>query len=997
MSNSADSSTGAGAGTGSPTPVAEAKDLGETVFTARGNRPTHAEQRARESRYQSLFEHLPDGILIASPESYYLDANPSMCRMLGYTREELIGLHASNIVEPAEIAHIGTALNLIKAKNDYHREWRFRRKDHSTFLAEVIATQMPDGNILGLVRDITERQAREQEIARLSRLYSAMSQVNQAIAWTTAREELLQKICRILVEQGGFHMAWIGWHDPQTQLLAPVADWGDQNGYLRSIKIYADDRPEGRGPSGTAFRSGRPCICSDLLNDPISLPWRAELARRGFHASAALPIRLRGQVCAILSVYADEPFFFKDKEVTLLEEAANDISFALDNIQREEERQQAEAIAKGERLFSDTMIDCMPGILYFYDEQGRFLRWNRNFETVSGYAREEIARMHPLDFFPDEEKPLLQQRIAKVFATGEATVEAAFKSRDGRTTPYFFTGKRVEFNGAVCLVGVGIDISERKQAEQALGESERKLRALFEQAPLGIAVIDTATGRFRKLNPQYCKIAGYAEAEMLELTYHRITHPDDLGEDAANMQRLQAGAIHAFQMEKRYVRPDGSIVWVNLTCVPLWENQGSKFQHIAMVEDITERKLAAGRLEESERKYRELVELANSIILRWNSQGRVTFLNEFGQRFFGYRAEEIIGRRVVDTIVPPTESGGRDLGSLMEQICADPAAFEQNVNENMRRNGERVFIAWTNRIVRDDGGGIVEILSVGTDITESRRASDTIRELNASLERRVAERTEELAVARDRAEAADRIKSAFLATMSHELRTPLNSIIGFTGIILQGLAGPLNPEQGKQLGMVRGSARHLLELINDVLDLSKIEAGQLQVRSEQFDLRASLEKVAASVKPLAEKKKLALITEISPQLHAIVGDRRRVEQILLNLLNNAIKFTEQGSVTLIAEINADGPASPEASPGASVRLRVIDTGIGIKPEDLDQLFQPFRQIDSGLARQHDGTGLGLAICRRLATLMGGEISAKSEWSKGSEFVVTLPLQPPPAL
>ena len=162
----------------------------------------------------------------------------------------------------------------------------------------------------------------------------------------------------------------------------------------------------------------------------------------------------------------------------------------------------------------------------------------------------------------------------------------------------------------------------------------------------------------------------------------------------------------------------------------------------------------------------------------------------------------------------------------------------------------------------------------------------------------MARRTAELAVAKERAESADRLKSAFLATMSHELRTPLNSIIGFTGIMLQGLAGPLNAEQTKQLGMVQSSARHLLALINDVLDISKIEAGQLEIRAEQFDLRSSLEKVAALVKPLAEKKGLALRVVLSPDVGQAVSDRLRVEQVLLNLLNNAVKFTERGEVTL---------------------------------------------------------------------------------------------------
>jgi PAS domain S-box-containing protein len=391
-------------------------------------------------------------------------------------------------------------------------------------------------------------------------------------------------------------------------------------------------------------------------------------------------------------------------------------------------------------------------------------------------------------------------------------------------------------------------------------------------------------------------------------------------------------------------------------------------------------KEAEGALHQSEQEYRELVESANSIILRWTCDGIITFLNDFGLRFFGYSADEIIGRHVAGTIVPATDTDGRNLSLLMDQILTNPIAFEKNINENMRRNGERVWIAWANRIVHDGQGQVAEILSIGTDITELKQAEEAIRELNTTLEERVAERTAELAVARDRAESADRLKSAFLATMSHELRTPLNSIIGFTGIMLQGLAGPLTAEQRKQLSMVQGSSRHLLSLINDVLDISKIEAGQLEVSRELCDLRALIEKTINTVRPLAEKMGLALHVKIAPEIGPLLSDPRRVEQILLNILNNAIKFTEEGSVTVRAEIVA-----------AQIHISVTDTGIGIKPEELSRLFQPFRQIDTGLSRQREGTGLGLAICRRLSELLGGEIFAVSEWGRGSVFTLILPM------
>ncbi|BBB47705.1 methyl-accepting chemotaxis protein [Pelolinea submarina] len=232
----------------------------------------------------------------------------------------------------------------------------------------------------------------------------------------------------------------------------------------------------------------------------------------------------------------------------------------------------------------------------------------------------------------------------------------------------------------------------------------------------------------------------------------------------------------------------------------------------------------------------------------------------------------------------------------------------------------------------------------------------------------------------EKAQEADRLKSAFLASMSHELRTPLNSIIGFTGILLQGMVGDLNVEQTKQLNMVQNSAKHLLELINDVLDISKIEAEQMNIFIEQFDLHTLIEKVVRSATPLAERKNLPLRMEISPKVGQISSDRRRVEQILINLLNNAIKFTDQGEVLLKSEVH-----------DSIVEIHITDTGIGIKDEDLRLLFKPFQQVNTGLSRQYEGTGLGLAICKRLVEKLGGEISVDSEWGKGSTFTFSLPL------
>jgi len=289
------------------------------------------------------------------------------------------------------------------------------------------------------------------------------------------------------------------------------------------------------------------------------------------------------------------------------------------------------------------------------------------------------------------------------------------------------------------------------------------------------------------------------------------------------------------------------------------------------------------------------------------------------------------------------------------------------------------------------GGGILII----KDVTEVAKLEQQLKEYSEQLERKVEERTkalaaankelrtrqEELARANTQLKEMDRLKSEFLATMSHELRTPLNSIIGFTSIILQGIPGEINKEQRKQLSMVYSAARHLLSLINDILDLSRIESGKMEVSMERFKIQGVVSEVAESMSPMISQKDLRLITEIPDETLEIYSDRKKVLQILLNLTNNAVKFTEIGEVRIECKIEDD-----------NLEVSVSDTGIGIKKENIDMLFDAFRQINGTAQRRYEGAGLGLYLCQKLVTLLGGRIWVESEYGKGSRFTFTLPIR-----
>lgn len=610
------------------------------------------------------------------------------------------------------------------------------------------------------------------------------------------------------------------------------------------------------------------------------------------------------------------------------------------------------------RAVVDTAAD---GIITI-DAQGAILALNNAAETMFGWQLAElkfknISTLIPETFAagPDHYVRVHQQAAPSVTAEHEAFAVR----KDGSVFPIRITLGKAELPGQTLFIGFVTDISDRVAMERELFARELQYRTLISNIP-GVAFRCQASAPWAVIfiSEAIEKLTGW-EAEKFftqEINLGDLVHPDDTFIDRELHEALTKK--RSYTLEYRMLHRDGSERWVSESASGVYDDAGKLTWIDGVLIDITESKRRAAEFEGVVKAIRRAL-----VVVEFDMNGEVLDTNENFLTLTGYSLSDVVGKHHRELYLSQ-EGESENAHNFWDGL--NTGYFQSGEFCLLGRNDKPVWVQATYNPIFDADGKPWKVFQIALDLTD-RKAMET-----------------DLVYSRDRAEQASIAKGMFLANMSHEIRTPMNAIIGFTELLID---SPLQPTQLKQLKTVRQSARSLLGLLNDILDTAKLERGALELDASPFSLKDLCREIISELGVQADKKRLSLILDYPTTTRDLVtGDMLRVRQVLINLLGNAIKFTEEGQVTLRVQDN-----------GGPLTLQVIDTGIGIPADRIQHIFTPFTQADASMARRFGGTGLGTTIARQLTELMGGSITVTSEPGQGSCFKVRLPLPAAQAL
>jgi PAS domain S-box-containing protein len=595
--------------------------------------------------------------------------------------------------------------------------------------------------------------------------------------------------------------------------------------------------------------------------------------------------------------------------------------------------------------YYESLLESSPSAIVTVDMNNVVTSWNPAAERLFGYTRDE-AIGRDVDDLVAARPDILREAgaVSERAAEGNAVHAVAQRTRkDGSLVDVDVVGAPILVDGEqVGYYAIWSDISE-------LQRQKRYYESLLETSPSAIVTVDPQ-GTITSWNPAAERLFGYARDEAIDENLDRLIAPADLFDEADDISKRTAAGAAVRKVTKR-ARKDGALVDVDIVSAPIYVG-GEQVAYYGIYTDVSE-------LQRQRRYYEELFESSPTAIVTVSLDGKVSSWNPAAESLFGYTPDEAVGRDLDELVAARDDLMGEARG--YSALTAAGKVPDPTITQRTRKDGSLVDVALVSAPIFV-GGDQVGYFAIYSDVSELQA------------------RTRELADKSRELEVASKHKSDFLAGMSHELRTPLNAILGFAEVLKEQLFGEVNAKQEEYLDDILSSANHLLSLINDILDLSKVEAGQVELEVATFSLREALERGIVMVRERAAEKEIALALDADGSVELVEGDERRIRQVVFNLLSNAVKFTPEGGRIRLWVERTDG----------EVRVSVTDTGPGVAAGDQERIFEEFQQTETG-ERYGEGTGLGLALTKRLVELHGGRIWVESEPGRGSTFAFTLPV------
>lgn len=563
--------------------------------------------------------------------------------------------------------------------------------------------------------------------------------------------------------------------------------------------------------------------------------------------------------------------------------------------------------------------------------------------------QENLQLYHP----DDREK--LRQAVEQAITTGEPYKLIIRIVLPDNSIRYINAIGRVGYNTAgevIRLYGTAQDVTDYIQAEQALRNSEARFRSAFDDAAIGISLV-AIDGKFLRVNAAFCEFIGYSEAELLTMNFQAITDPDDLDTDLNYVQQSLRGEVRTYELEKRYLHKLGYTVWGLLSVSLLRNQEGEPLYFISQVQDITDRKQTEADLKEKNHRWRSLLDNVQLIVVGLDRHGLIEYANPFLLKLIGYTEVEVLGKYWFDNFIPPHKTS--EISHIFQEIILEVNTHSYVLNPILTRTGEERMIAWSNTLLHDIQGNAIGLISIGEDVTERYKL--------------------------------ERMKGEFVSIVSHELRTPLTSMRAALNLLAEHIVDPASETGQNVIQIAAEGVERLVRLVNDILDLERLESGKLRLEKSCCDPAKVVKTAIDQMQEMANQEGVKIETNI--ESYPIYADCDRLLQILTNLLSNAIKFSASNSTIWLQVQIIQNPPYPSNSP--QLQFSIKDQGRGIPTDKLETIFERFHQLDASDSRDKGGTGLGLAICRSIVEQHGGKIWVESILGEGSTFYFTLPV------